>query len=99
MNKGEKCRLTLKGRFGYGAQPPPEFGLAPYESIVFTLFLKDFDKVPTVSASFIPPKLFRFFSGESQLGAAGRGEVGAGPKIQGARHQVLQSGKIPAGAG
>lgn len=45
MNKGEKCRLTLKGRFGYGAQPPPEFGLAPYESIVFTLFLKDFDKL------------------------------------------------------
>ncbi|KAF7635949.1 Peptidylprolyl isomerase [Meloidogyne graminicola] len=45
INKGEKCRVTLKGRFGYGSQPPPEFRLAANETIIFTLFLKDFEKI------------------------------------------------------
>nr|CAD2174778.1 unnamed protein product [Meloidogyne enterolobii] len=45
INKGEKCKVTLKGRFGYGTQPPSEFGLNANETIIFTLFLKDFEKV------------------------------------------------------
>ncbi|CAK5037435.1 unnamed protein product [Meloidogyne enterolobii] len=44
INKGEKCKVTLKGRFGYGTQPPSEFGLNANETIIFTLFLKDFEK-------------------------------------------------------
>ncbi|KAL3091548.1 hypothetical protein niasHS_005103 [Heterodera schachtii] len=43
--KGEKCRVTLKGQFAYGAAAPTEFGLAPGADVAFTLFLKDFDKV------------------------------------------------------
>lgn len=30
VNKGEKCRIILKGnRFNYGPSPPAEFGLEP----------------------------------------------------------------------
>uniref|UniRef100_A0A914HZA2 peptidylprolyl isomerase n=1 Tax=Globodera rostochiensis TaxID=31243 RepID=A0A914HZA2_GLORO len=43
--KSEKCRVTLKAQFGYGANPPAEFGLAPCADVMFTLFLKDFEKV------------------------------------------------------
>lgn len=45
VNKGEKCRVTLKAPYNYGINPPAEFGLTPNETIVFTLFLKDFEKV------------------------------------------------------
>lgn len=46
VNKGEKCRIILKGnRFNYGPSPPAEFGLEPNAEISFTLFLKDFEKV------------------------------------------------------
>uniref|UniRef100_A0A914I4Q5 peptidylprolyl isomerase n=1 Tax=Globodera rostochiensis TaxID=31243 RepID=A0A914I4Q5_GLORO len=45
MNRGEKSHVTLKGKFGYGKCPPPELGLGVYEEIVFTLFLKDYEKI------------------------------------------------------
>jgi len=46
INKGEKCRVVLKGsRFAYGPNPPAEFGLQPYSEVIFTLFLKDFEKI------------------------------------------------------
>jgi len=46
INKGEKCRLVLKGsRFTYGSSPPEEFGLPANAELNFTLFLKDFQKV------------------------------------------------------
>ena len=39
-------RVVLKGnKFTYGSNAPPEFGLGPNQEIVFTLFLKDFEKV------------------------------------------------------
>ncbi|KAI1726052.1 FKBP-type peptidyl-prolyl cis-trans isomerase domain-containing protein [Ditylenchus destructor] len=45
VNKSEKCRVVLKGnKFTYGSNSPPEFGLGPNQEIVFTLFLKDFEK-------------------------------------------------------
>jgi len=46
VNKGEKCRVVLKGnRYTYGSSPPPEFKLPPNAQITFTLFLKEFEKV------------------------------------------------------
>jgi len=46
INKGEKCRIVLKGnRYTYGSNPPPDFNLLPNAQITFTLFLKDFEKV------------------------------------------------------
>ncbi|KAL3082169.1 hypothetical protein niasHT_037807 [Heterodera trifolii] len=45
MDRGEKSRVTLKGKFGYGKCPPAELGLGIYEEIVFTLHLKDYEKV------------------------------------------------------
>lgn len=45
INKCEKCHVTLKAPYCYGTEPPSEFGLAPNETVVFTLFLKDFEKL------------------------------------------------------
>ncbi|KAI6189728.1 Peptidylprolyl isomerase [Aphelenchoides bicaudatus] len=45
VNKGEKCRVVLKGKFGYGLHPPAEFNLPPNAEVEFTLFLPDFKKV------------------------------------------------------
>jgi len=46
VNKGEKCRIVLKGnRYTYGSDAPPDFNLPPNAEINFTLFLKDFEKV------------------------------------------------------
>jgi len=46
INKGEKCRVVLKGsQFTFGLNPPPEFGLEANSEIVFTIFLKDFEKI------------------------------------------------------
>jgi len=45
VNKGEKCCVTLKSRFGYGLHPPAEYNLPPNAEIEFTLFLPDFEKV------------------------------------------------------
>lgn len=48
LNKGEKCRVVLRGpRFTYGLNPPAEYNLSPGAELVFTLFLKDFEKVFT----------------------------------------------------
>lgn len=44
INKGEKCRVTIKSRFGYGSSPPAEFNLPPNANLTFTIFLKDFEK-------------------------------------------------------
>jgi len=41
INKGEKCRIVLKGnRYTYGSNPPSDFSLPPNVEINFTLFLK-----------------------------------------------------------
>jgi len=45
INKGEKSRVVLKGRFGYGLNPPAEFNLPPNAEVEFTLFLPEFEKV------------------------------------------------------
>ena len=46
INKGEKCRIILKGsRFTYGKDAPAAFNLPSSAELVFTLFLKDFEKV------------------------------------------------------
>lgn len=45
VNMGEKCRVTLKGRFAYGANPPAEYNLPLHAEVEFTLFLPDFEKV------------------------------------------------------
>jgi len=46
VNKGEKCRVLLRGsRYNYGTHPPAEFNLEPNAELIFILFLKDFDKV------------------------------------------------------
>lgn len=46
VNKGEKCKVLLKGpRFTYGSSPPAEYNLPSGAELVFTLFLKDFEKV------------------------------------------------------
>jgi len=46
INKGEKCRVTLKGsRFTYGADPPAEYNLPKNAELEFTIFLKDFEKI------------------------------------------------------
>lgn len=44
INKGEKCRVMLKGRFGYGLNPPAEYELPPSAEVEFTLFLTEFEK-------------------------------------------------------
>lgn len=48
INKGEKCRVVLKGRFGYGSNPPAEYNLPPNAEIEFTLFLPEFEKVKEI---------------------------------------------------
>lgn len=45
INKGEKCRVTIKGRFGFGTAAPAEFNLPANADLVYTIFLKDFEKV------------------------------------------------------
>jgi FK506-binding protein 4/5 len=46
INKGEKCRVTLKGsRFTFGKEPPAAFNLPQNAELVYTLFLKTFEKV------------------------------------------------------
>lgn len=46
INKGEKCRVNLKGsRFTYGSEPPAKYNLPKCADLVFTIFLKDFEKV------------------------------------------------------
>lgn len=46
VNKGEKCKIMLKGNcFNYGSNSPKEFSLPVNADITFTLFLKDFEKL------------------------------------------------------
>jgi FK506-binding protein 4/5 len=46
INKGEKCRITLKGsRFTFGKDAPADFNLPPSAELVYTIFLKNFEKV------------------------------------------------------
>lgn len=46
INKGEKCKVVLKGsRFTYGSNPPEGSGLPPNAELEFTIFLTDFEKV------------------------------------------------------
>lgn len=45
VNKGEKCRILLKGRFGYGSQPPADYKLPSNAELEFTVFLPEFEKV------------------------------------------------------
>jgi len=45
INKGEKCRVTLKGRFAYGLNPPAEYELPPNADVEFTLFMPEFEKI------------------------------------------------------
>ncbi|CAD6189648.1 unnamed protein product [Caenorhabditis auriculariae] len=46
--KGEKSKIELKGtRFTYGTTAPEEYGLPPNAPLEFTIFLKDFEKVPS----------------------------------------------------
>ncbi|GMR56516.1 hypothetical protein PMAYCL1PPCAC_26711 [Pristionchus mayeri] len=47
FTKGEKSTITIKGtRYTYGSNPPEEFNLPANAELQFTIFLKDFDKVP-----------------------------------------------------
>ncbi|KAF8381035.1 fkb-6 [Pristionchus pacificus] len=47
FTKGEKSVITIKGtRYTYGSNPPEEFNLPANATLNFTIFLKDFDKVP-----------------------------------------------------
>lgn len=47
--RGEKSTIRLSGtRFTYGPNPPPEYGLPPNATIEFTIFLKNFEKVPPI---------------------------------------------------
>jgi FK506-binding protein 4/5 len=59
INKGEKCRVILKGRFGYGLHPPAEYDLPPNAEIEFTLFLPDFEKV----CFYLKPQFNAYVSG------------------------------------
>lgn len=45
MNKGEKALVTLKGRFAYGLEPPPQYHLDKMSDVYFTIFLKGYEKV------------------------------------------------------
>ena len=45
MNRGEKALVTLKGRFAYGLDPPPEYQLDKMADVYFTIFLKGYEKV------------------------------------------------------
>jgi len=36
--------VTLKGRFAYGLEPPPEYALAPMAEVQFTIFLRGYEK-------------------------------------------------------
>uniref|UniRef100_A0A915E237 peptidylprolyl isomerase n=1 Tax=Ditylenchus dipsaci TaxID=166011 RepID=A0A915E237_9BILA len=46
VNKGEKCKVVLKGNtFNYGSHAPKEFDLPVNADVTFTLFLKDFEKL------------------------------------------------------
>ncbi|KAI6239252.1 Peptidylprolyl isomerase [Aphelenchoides fujianensis] len=45
VNRGEKCRVHLKGKFAYGSHPPAEYQLPPMAEVEFTLFLPEFEKV------------------------------------------------------
>ncbi|KAI6199986.1 Peptidylprolyl isomerase [Aphelenchoides besseyi] len=45
INRGEKCRVHLKGRYAYGTNPPAEFNLPANAEVEFTLFLPEFEKV------------------------------------------------------
>ena len=36
--------MTLKGRFAYGLEPPPEYALAPMAEVQFTIFLRGYEK-------------------------------------------------------
>lgn len=45
INKGEKCRIIVKGsRFTYGAHPPADYKLPVNAELEFTIFLTDFEK-------------------------------------------------------
>ncbi|KAF7629157.1 Peptidylprolyl isomerase [Meloidogyne graminicola] len=44
MNKGEKALVTLKGRFAYGLEPPPQYHLDKMSDVYFTIFLKGYEK-------------------------------------------------------
>ncbi|GMT10419.1 hypothetical protein PFISCL1PPCAC_1716 [Pristionchus fissidentatus] len=47
FTKGEKSTITIKGtRFTYGISPPDEYNLPTNAELQFTIFLKEFDKVP-----------------------------------------------------
>jgi hypothetical protein len=45
MNRGEKAKVIIKGRFAYGLEPPPEYGLSAMAEVHFTLFIKNYEKV------------------------------------------------------
>ncbi|CAI4223554.1 unnamed protein product [Auanema sp. JU1783] len=45
--RGEKSVIDIKGgKYTYGRNPPSDFNLPPNAPLKFTLFLKDFEKVP-----------------------------------------------------
>ncbi|GMS79069.1 hypothetical protein PENTCL1PPCAC_1244, partial [Pristionchus entomophagus] len=47
FTKGEKSTISIRGtRFTYGNSPPEEFNLPANAELQFTIFLKEFDKVP-----------------------------------------------------
>jgi hypothetical protein len=45
MNRGEKAKVIIKGRFAYGLEPPPEYGLSAMAEVHFTLFIRNYEKV------------------------------------------------------
>lgn len=86
VNKGEKCRVLLKGRFGYGLNPPADYNLPPNAEIEFTLFLPDFEKASSNSNI-----LFNLLGclGKGKLGNDRAGENRCSQSAKGARHKIL----------